>query len=411
MIKSLIEIKDQLLALSKAEKRNIILLGLAAFLILFSYPLIRSLSTAVFLQHYGAKNSPHVWVWSVVALSLLVSLYNRLQLRWKIHNLYLGTGLFSIAFIATSVLAIEAGLGIFAWPLYVWKEVYIVVMLHMVYGLLNTVVPFRLARIIYGPLGALGSLGGILGGILTSSMAKNSTSLELTMIGVIIIAFSIVAYYTSDHVPLKDQSKSKKDVSPLGSITGVSKYVFLIAAMVLLSQFVINLANFKFNVLFEIAVPDKMEKTHQLGRLYAGINTLAFFLQILVLPILLRFTSLKNVHFAIPLLYLATQLWSIEGGAFAVAGMFIVMKGTDYSIFAVCKELLYFPLSDKQKYGAKYIVDMFCYRFGKGLISFVMIYVQILFWIDAMLYASLALWLGVVFMLMALHQKMLKETV
>lgn len=411
MLKNIIDIKNQLSGLERSTQRNIVLLGLAAFTILFSYPLVRSTSTAVFLQQYGAKSSPSVWVWSVLALSILVSFYNRFQLKWRIHNLFAATGLISIAIMMGCLLLIENGHGIFAWPFYVWKEVYIVVMLHMVYGLLNTLVDVKIARILYGPLGALGSLGGVFGGMLTSGLAKSFNSMEVMTVGSLLIMVSVLCYMASDKVELKGKDAKRTDLSPLASISGVRKYVGLIALMVLLSQFVINLANFKFNVLFELAIPDQMEKTSQLGRLYTWINSLAFALQVLVLPFLLRFAKLKYIHIFIPLIYFVAQIWSLGGGAIAVAGMFVVLKGTDYSLFAVCKELLYFPLTDKQKYGAKYVVDMFCYRFGKGLISFVMIYVQALFWIDGMLYVSLGLWLWLVIPLMRQHRLLYKETV
>jgi len=52
---------------------------------------------------------------------------------------------------------------------------------------------------------------------------------------------------------------------------------------------------------------------------------------------------------------------------------------------------------------------MFCYRFGKGIISFIMIYVQALFWIDALLYASLILWLVAVIPLTKIHTLLTKD--
>ncbi|MBH46708.1 MAG: hypothetical protein CME71_00900 [Halobacteriovorax sp.] len=406
MFKGITEIKNQLWSLDSATKRNILLLGFAAFSILFSYPLIRSSATAVFLQNYGAKNSPAVWVWSVLALSILVSLYNHYQLKFRIHNLYAATGIFSIAFILICMAMIDFGHGVYAWPLYVWKEVYIVVMLHMVYGLLNTLVDIKIARILYGPLGALGSLGGIFGGLLASELASHMQVSGITIVGCLIIIMSIFSYLLSDRVELKTGKADKATQSPLASVKGVGSYVSMMAVVVILTQFVINLANFKFNILFEIAVPDQVEKTAQLGRLYTWINSLAFALQVIVLPFLLRFVSLRKIHIFIPIVYVLAQFWSIGGGALAVASMFMILKGTDYSIFAVCKELLYFPLSDKQKYGAKYIVDMFCYRFGKGLISFIMIYVQTLIWIDVMLYAALGLWLCLVFPLLKKHKEL-----
>lgn len=411
MMKKILEIKTQILKLDRATKMNIFVLGMAAFTILFSYPLIRSVSTALFLQEYGAKSSPAVWVWSVLALSLLVTFYNRYQLKWRVHNLYTMTGIFSVIFILFCFYMIQGGHGIYAWPLYVWKEVYIVVMLHMVYGLLNTIVDVKIARILYGPLGALGSLGGVIGGVLTSTLVKAYSEQIVVLVGSVIIIASVVFYLLSDRVALKGKDSTKAELSPLASVQGVGRYVSLMALMVILTQFVINLANFKFNVLFEMAVPDQAEKTQQLGRLYTWINLIALVLQIVVLPILLRFVSLRRIHLIIPTLYLVAQLWSLGGGALAVAAMFMVLKGTDYSVFAVSKELLYFPLSDKQKYGAKYVVDMFCYRFGKGLISFVMIYVQALLWIDGLLYLSLALWLWLVFPLMKEHKKLKLEQV
>ena len=48
------------------------------------------------------------------------------------------------------------------------------------------------------------------------------------------------------------------------------------------------------------------------------------------------------------------------------------MKAIDYSLFSSAKEVMYHPLSRLQKYGAKYITDMFVYRLSKALISFVM---------------------------------------
>ena len=71
------------------------------------------------------------------------------------------------------------------------------------------------------------------------------------------------------------------------------------------------------------------------------------------------------------------------------------MKGLDYSLFAAAKELLYFPLSLKQKYGAKYIADMIFYRFAKGLISFVLLFFQTHMAVNAMLIGCLVAWVGI----------------
>ena len=60
------------------------------------------------------------------------------------------------------------------------------------------------------------------------------------------------------------------------------------------------------------------------------------------------------------------------GSLLASAFVFISLKGTDYSVFNVAKEVMYYPLDKMQKFGAKYITDMFIYRLAKALIAFAM---------------------------------------
>ena len=82
-----------------------------------------------------------------------------------------------------------------------------------------------------------------------------------------------------------------------------------------------------------------------------------------------------------------------------MATFFIAIKGIDYSLFSASKEILYFPLNKEQRFGAKYIADGICYRLGKGLISFVLIYVQSPPAIDAMLWAFLVFWIALLYFL------------
>jgi len=61
---------------------------------------------------------------------------------------------------------------------------------------------------------------------------------------------------------------------------------------------------------------------------------------------------------------------------FPLAMTFVVFKGTDYSLFSTVKELLYYGLNPRQKYGAKYIADILVYRFSKGIISVLLIVIS-----------------------------------
>ena len=93
----------------------------------------------------------------------------------------------------------------------------------------------------------------------------------------------------------------------------------------------------------------------------------------------------------------------------AVAGTFIAFKATDYSVFAASKEILYHALSPMQKFGTKYITDMFVYRFAKALIALVLIGFQEIFYLRIMLIVFLSLWIICLFILFNKQRKLIEE--
>ena len=55
-------IHSDLMSLGKEDRRHIFLVAFNLFAILFSYPFIRSTSEAMFIDYYGAKSTPVVWI-------------------------------------------------------------------------------------------------------------------------------------------------------------------------------------------------------------------------------------------------------------------------------------------------------------------------------------------------------------
>ncbi len=407
------DIKARLNELEPAKKRSLSLICLTLFGLYLSYPMVRATSEAFFLNAYGAKKSPNVWLWSVVCLCFVISISNQLQKKMPVHLIYLGTSTLTLIIFLTTAYLMSKGISIAAYPFFVWKEVYIVLLVHMSLAYLNTIMDYKLAKIVYGPLGALASLGGVFGGQLTSYFSKNWSMESIIILGSSLISITGISFFYSRHEgSVKEKILNEKNESPLQSILGVRKYVFGIALIVLLSQFCINLANFKFNVLFSEIVPDKMEKTGYLGQLYSIISIVSLGIQFFIIPILFNTVKNKTIHFAVPIIYLVSACGGfLLGGHFLlpVAATFVLYKGMDYSLFSAAKEMLYFPLSERQKYGAKYIVDMIVYRFAKGIISLILIYIQDGSMVNAMLFISLMLWMFVLWPLFKSQKLIIKN--
>lgn len=354
--------------------------------------------TALFIQHNGAKNSPLVWLGSVATLSLLVTFYSYFQTRFKIQTLFLASALGTSAGLFLFYYFLEGGNSIWSYPLFILKEAYIVLLFHMVIGFLNSSIDLKLAKSLLGPLGAVGSLGGMLGGIITSTYAKVWGLEAIVIIGIVLILLAGFSFWFTDHsnnFSEKERIKSEPKESLFSDIGSVKAYVLSIAGIIALAQFSIALMNFKFNLQLETVFPDKIGKTEFLAQLYTGVNGMSLFLQLLVLPIALKVINLKNIHLFLPSSYLGLILIILllpYGGLWPIALGFWFFKSFDYSVFQASKELLYYPLGAKQKFAAKYLNDLVVYRLAKGAISLILIFIQSPILVNIMLVTSLVIW-------------------
>lgn len=395
------EFIEEIKKLESSERLRLVGLSLLIFIILFTYPLVRSTTTAIFLDKYGASNTPLVWVFSVLALSFCVGSYNFLQEKMKVVSLFAASCALSVVIFVMSLMLLPS-FQVFAFLLYVWKEVYIILLVHMTLAFLNTSLSVDLAKIIYGPFGAIGSLGGLLGGLLTSKLASSYEVATILYFACSLIALSAVVFVGLGKLEgrrsvrsLINKKMDERKNSPIGSLREVYPYIICLCLVIVWTQFCVNLANFRFNVVFDELVTTQRDKTLYLGLIYSSINALSLTIQLIVVPIVLSLFRIKTLHFVIPVLYFGLIYMGLIGEVgtlLLVSVAFAGIKGVDYSLFSAIKELLYFSLNAKQKYGAKYLVDMFFYRFGKGLISFILIFFQSAFFVNTMMILSLVFW-------------------
>lgn len=362
--------------LTEHDKKISYFIILTYFLILFSYPLVRSTTGALFYEAYSASEYSLASFIGVIALMGMIFINNKLQAKLGVHKLFIFTGILTIAVMLLSFLFYKQGIKQMAFVLFATKEAYIVLLIHTCLAFSNSFYEIDLFKLIIGPIGAFGSIGGIIGGQLTSRLAKNQElgTEFVFIISLVMILLSVLAFYMTRSAQIRGLG-GNHSITPLKAVRGVKKYVILIASIVTLSQFVIFIADLQFNMVFEKVVTQKNERTAYLGEFYSYINVVSLFLQFIVLPYLLSNVSLRTIFLFVPLLYLTLVFGGLGFGSaqiFIVASVFVVMKGTDYSLFSAAKEVMYHPLLSLQKFGAKYITDMFVYRFAKALIALIM---------------------------------------
>ena len=359
--------------LSPEFKKTTSIIFISYFLILFSYPLMRSVSSALFYDVYTVKEYSLATFIGIIALMFMIGINNKLLGRIGVHKLFILTSSLTIVSLLGAYLGFKSEIKEMALVIFAVKEAYIVLLLHSCLAFTNSYFDLEQLKRLLGPIGGAGALGGIVGGQLTKYMA-NSYGTEAVFYGSLVIIFAaMVVFNLSSHIKLKGLS-SNKSITPLKAIRGVKKYVFLIASVVALSQLVIYIAELQFNILFEQMVTTKNERTAYLGQFYSYVNGVSLVLQFFVLPYLLLRFSNRSIFLAIPILYIIVVICGVSTGVsslFITAAVFITFKGVDYSAFAIAKEVMYNPLLSLQKFGAKYLTDMFVYRLAKALIAFV----------------------------------------
>lgn len=376
-------------------RREILLVGLVMFGLLLTYPLIRSTTDALFLEHFKAKNSPQVWLLSSLVLIAAITWLSHLQKRVKIQKLFWGLSVIASGIFIVGSLIYQAGYKEVLFGLYALKETYIVMLVHITLAHLNNVVNVEQAKLLYGPLGAFGSLGGIIGASLVSPLVKSFGVFEVFFYSPLALVAIGAVFFLTKSATGEREIITKERPSPLASVRSVWKYVVWISLLISLTQFAINMGQFLFNLHFEKLFADVDSKAQALGQVYLSINVLSLFVQIVVTPIVLKRFKTAYIHTFIPVLYLMVTYigFGLSVSSFLlVGGAYVVMKGVDYSLFSAAKELLYFPLDAEQKYGGKYIVDMVAYRFSKGLVSTFLIFFQGIFLVQVLLMLILVLW-------------------
>lgn len=351
-----------------------ILISLTYFFILMSYPLVRSATGAIFYEYYTSESYSFATFLAIIALMILIGISNAVQNKIGVQRLYLATSLLSVLVMGGAILGLGPEIKELAYVLFATKEAYIVLLVHSCLAYSNAYFSLAELKKYIGPIGAMGSIGGIIGGQITTVLANNVGTNSVLWISFVFILLSGICFYFTKAQQVKGLEKDQS-VTPIAAIKGVQKYVILIALIVAISQFVIYIADLQFNVVFEKVVTAKDERTSYLGNFHSIINGLALLLQFIVLPYLLPRFSLRGIFVFIPALYLLLVIFGQAYGAGSlvlIAGIFITMKGMDYSLFAATKDVMYHPLLSIQKFGAKYITDMFVYRLAKALIAFLM---------------------------------------
>lgn len=380
------------------------LAGLAtlAFVVMVSYGLVRPPVESLFLAEYTSRALP--WAWLAVAASMagVVALYSRRVVRTDLATLFGQVVAVTLTLLALLLAARRGHVPGATFLLYVWKDVYVVVLVEVFWSFANSVFDLRTARWAYGLFGVMSSLGGAVAGVLTGRLAPllGSAQLPFAVFPVLGVAWALTRWLARHADPLSVAPKAALPSFADGfALLKKSAYLPYIFALISLVQVVITLVDYQFNYLAERQFPLVDQRAGALGNVYAAIDAGAMILHVLTPPVL-RALGVTGTLFSIPAVLGAGLVSFLVAPRFAViAAVKVLAKAFDYSLFRNAKELLYLPLDYDEKTRGKAFADMLSYRVAKGGASLVLLGLAAVaappFAAAALALSLIAGWLGV----------------
>ena len=350
-------------------------------LLMFQYT-AKALRQSIFIDSQGADRLPIAYLLVALCSYPLLILHGRMVDRWAHGRL-----------IAVSCLTVGSSLVAFWWlfrtgaewvsvAFYLWISVVGILLISQFWSYASHLLDARQAKRLFGFIGAGGILGSIAGGQLAhwaSSHLDTYTTL-LFAAGVLASLAALLRWRApKSSRPLAPtleaaHPKSLADARAGFGIVARSRYLQLIAAVILFSGMVAQVVDLQFSWVIEQSTDSLNQRTAVFGNLYSIMGLCALVFQLLATA---RIHRRRGVGFALRVLPVTNGVGS---AFFLIAGLFfpalllpaawmlkIGENGLRYSLDQATRELLFLPVPARQRPKAKAFIDVFVQRSAKGI--------------------------------------------
>jgi AAA family ATP:ADP antiporter len=370
------------------EGGTALLLMMNVFILLTAYYIIKPVREALILGESGAEVKSYASAGQAALFLLIIPLYGMLASR--VNRLWLINGVLAF-FISNLVIFFVLGqmgvsLGV---VFYLWVGLFNVMLIAQFWALANDVYTQRKGERLFGVVGIGASLGAIFGALLADWMFKPIGTFPMMLVSAALLGGAMILTNWVHHRE-KSSIAANRDMAaeaekPLGTTGGFqlifkSRYLILIAVLVLLTNFVNTTGEFILGKTVAVNAeqatggsPDAeaAQKTY-IGQFYANfyfwVNLFGALLQMFVASRLMHAWGTGPVLFLLPLIALGgyTMLAVVP-----ILGLIRIAKiaenSVDYSIQNTARHALFLPTSRDEKYKAKAAVDSFFWRAGDTL--------------------------------------------
>jgi AAA family ATP:ADP antiporter len=358
------------------EVRALWLAFLFNFVVLGGYYVIRPIRDEIGASS-GIENLP--WMFTAVLVTMLVAnaLFAAIVARMSRRRFIPIAYRFFIANLVIFYLLMRA-LPAAQQPLlarffFVWVSVFNLFATTVFWAFMTDLFTAEQGKRLFGFIAVGGSLGGILGPIITASLVHRVTTGVFLLICAVMLemAAQSVRFFPSNAAD-REQQQPQSSEQPMGGTVweGIvhicrSPYLLGLLVFILLYTSTSTWAYFQQADLTKFQIQDSATRTAFFARLDLAVNTLTVVIQIFLTGRLLKWLGVGPTLVLMPALSLIGFAAIGFTPILMVLAVFqIVRRAATFALTRPAREVLFTVLRREDKYKAKSFIDTFAYRAG-----------------------------------------------
>jgi ATP:ADP antiporter, AAA family len=363
----------------KPEEIRALWLGFVFFfVVLAGYYVIRPVR-----DNIGANFSENLWwMFTVVLVTMIVAnaLFSMIVARMSRRRFIpIAYRFFVLNLIIFFVLMQYVPPGKRPWVdgcFFVWVSVFNLFATAVFWGFMTDLFTTEQGKRLFGFIAVGGSLGGILGPIITTSLVHYVSTGVLLLIcaAMLEVAAQTMRFFPGEF--RRGDAKSIDDTAaaekPIGGKfwDGVahickSPYLFGLFVFILLYTLTSTWTYFQQSELTKAGIADKAARTAFFAKLDLSVNTLTLLLQIFVTGRLMKFLGVTVTLLFMPVLSLfGFAAMGLVPVLTVLAAFQVARRASTFAFMRPAREVLFTVLRREDKYKAKSFIDTFGYRCG-----------------------------------------------
>lgn len=379
-LKALIEAmrKGEPVADARAERNLAWLIAGWNFLTIGTYYILAPVRGAFLLNNFGPTVLP--WVYMVGAAATGLAVWGYARAAKKLTRKALIT---SLLLIFTAALGGWWAVGLAAssvpwvsFAYYIFGDLFSIMSVTLLWTYANDRFGPEAAKRRFGLVAAAGPLGAIVGSALTKVLVGVTGVLPLLGASAIIYAGTIGLFLLAERVKYAKPAPTTQ-TPPEGGILKTIMGTPLLAALallVLLERLVPDFGNYLYNAAVYAAYPNK-EDLVSFGAMYGLVqNVFSLAASLFLTSFILKKLGIGKALMGVPVTIALGLVAFIVSPVLTVAVAFNGLEGLQrYTFFKSAKESTYTVGSKDVVYRFKAFIEMFVYRFARGLAGFILL--------------------------------------